>query len=148
MCPLPSIVDTYGPISHKTPHLVQTARTSRLPWSPPDAKSVDHRETVNQAIAEATKATELDPRLVQAYDLLGSLYLQNEQPDRAVKASQIALTIAPKDQRALYTLILALRKTNSKGELKELVQKLTDLRKSEAMESNQKARYGQLVEEQ
>jgi tetratricopeptide (TPR) repeat protein len=118
-----------------------------ISWSPPDTKSVDHRSTVNQAIAEANKATELDPRLVQAYDLLGSLYLQNEQIDRAIKASQTALKIAPKDQQALYTLILALRKTNSKDELKNLVQKLTDLRKSEAIESNQKARYGQLIEE-
>jgi hypothetical protein len=29
-CPLQSIVDTYGPIPHKAPPLVQTARTSRL----------------------------------------------------------------------------------------------------------------------
>jgi tetratricopeptide (TPR) repeat protein len=118
-----------------------------ISWSAPDAKSVDHRGIVNQAIAEATKAIELDPQLVQAYDLLGSLYLQIEQIDLAIKSSRVALKIAPNDQQALYTLILALRKTNSKGELKDLVQKLTDLRKSEASESNQKTRYGQLLEE-
>jgi tetratricopeptide (TPR) repeat protein len=118
-----------------------------ISWSPSDEKSVHYRETVNQAIAEAAKATELDPRLVQAYDLLCSLYMQNEQIDRAIKASRVALKIAPKDQQALYTLILALRKTTSKDELKDLVRRLSDLRDSEAVESNKKAHYGQLVEE-
>ncbi|HTB96288.1 MAG TPA: hypothetical protein VK716_04720, partial [Terracidiphilus sp.] len=100
-----------------------------------------------QAISEARKATEIDPRLVQAYDLLGSLYLQTEQIEPAIKECRTALKIEPKDQQSLYTLILALRKTSSKDELKSLVQRLTELRKEEGVENSQKAKYGQLVEE-
>jgi len=117
-----------------------------ISWSPPDSRS-DFRQNVRQAISEAAKATELDPHLVEAYDLLASLYLQNGQIDPAIKACRAALKIAPKDQQALFTLILALRKTSSRQELKGLVQTLTDLRKAEAIGNSQKARYGQLVED-
>jgi tetratricopeptide (TPR) repeat protein len=116
-----------------------------LSWSPPDSK-VDFRQNVGEAISEASKATQLDPHLVEAYDLLASLYLQDEQFDPAIKACRAALKLAAKDQQALYTLILALRKTNSKEELKGLVQTLTDLRKAEAIGNSAKTRYGELVE--
>jgi tetratricopeptide (TPR) repeat protein len=118
-----------------------------ISWSPNDEKSGAHRESLLQAISEARKATEIDPRLVQAYDLLGSLYLQTEQIEPAIKECRTALKIEPKDQQSLYTLILALRKTSSKDELKSLVQRLTELRKEEGVENSQKAKYGQLVEE-
>lgn len=117
-----------------------------ISWSTPDPKSGNHREIDDQAISEATKATDLDPRLVQAYDLRGSLYLEKGQFDQAIKVSRLSLKIDPKDQHALYTLILALRKTNARDELKGLVQALTDARNAEAVENNQ-ARYGQLLEE-
>jgi hypothetical protein len=52
----------------------------------------------------------------------------------------------PKDQQAVYSLILALRKTGAKEELKGLVQTLTDLRKEEQAENNHTNRYGQLIE--
>jgi tetratricopeptide (TPR) repeat protein len=110
--------------------------------------AIRHREgpCLVFAISAATKSIELDPHLVQAYDLLASLYLQASQPERAVKACRTALNIMPKDQQAIYTLILALRKTGAKEELKGLVQTLTDLRKEEQAENNRKNRYGQLVE--
>lgn len=118
-----------------------------ISWSAPEPNSGSHRQLDNQAIFEATKAIELDPRLVQAYDLLGSLYLQNDQVDQAIKASRAALKIEPKDQHALYTLILALRKTSSKDELKSLVQTLANLRNAEATQNSQKTLYGEFVEE-
>jgi tetratricopeptide (TPR) repeat protein len=117
-----------------------------LSWSPPDAKQEGTRDSLNEAISAATKSTELDPHLAQAYDLLGSLYLQADQPERAVKACRTVLAIAPKDQQAVYTLILALRKTGAREELKGLVKTLTDLRKAEQTENSVKNRYGQLVE--
>ena len=117
-----------------------------LSWSPPDAKQDSAPDNSAEAISAATKSIELDPHLVQAYDLLASLYLQASQPERAVKACRTALNIMPKDQQAIYTLILALRKTGAKEELKGLVQTLTDLRKEEQAENNRKNRYGQLVE--
>jgi len=117
-----------------------------LSWSPPDAKQEGTKDSLNEAISTATRSIELDPHLVQAYNLLGSLYLQAEQPEQAVKACRTALAISPKDQQAVYTLILALRKTGAKEELKGLVQTLTDLRKAEQTENRAKTSYGQLVE--
>lgn len=117
-----------------------------LSWSPPDANPADNQKNVSEAISAAKKATELDSHLVQAYDLLGSLYLQNGEHDRAVRACRAALDINPKDQQAVYSLILLLRKTAEKQELNALVKKLTDLRKAEGDENTRKFRYGQLVE--
>lgn len=117
-----------------------------LSWSPPDAKQESSQESVAEAISAAKKSLELNPRLTQSYDLLASLYLQADQPENAVKVCRAALAIAPKDQQAVYSLILALRKTGAKEELKGLVQTLTELRKEEQAESNRAKRYGQLVE--
>jgi tetratricopeptide (TPR) repeat protein len=118
-----------------------------LSWSPPEAKDrAGAANSLVEAIGTAEKATQLDPQLVQAWELLASLYLQNDRMADAVKASRTALALAPKDQQALYTLILALRKTGSKDELKELVQKLTELRKDEQAANSQGNHYGRLVE--
>ena len=116
-----------------------------LSWAP---VSGDPHETGSTAesIAMANKATELDPHLVQAWDLLASQYLNAGQPQPAVKAAHAALNIDPKDQQALYTLILALRKTGSRSELQKLVQTLTQLRKEQDVENNRTKRYGRLVE--
>ncbi len=116
-----------------------------LSWSGPDEGS--SQPNVTEAISAAEKAKELDPHLVQDYDLLASLYLQNGQLQKAIDTCRAALKLSPKDQSALYTLILALRKTGPKDELKELVQKLTELRKEEQSENRQKQRYGMLVEQ-
>lgn len=117
-----------------------------LSWSPPDARQESSQESLTEAISAATKSIALDPHRVQAYDLLASLYLQADQPQQAVKVCRSALRIMPKDQQAVYSLILALRKTGAKEELKGLVHTLTDLRKEEQAESSRGNRYGQLVE--
>lgn len=116
-----------------------------LSWAPANG---DHRESASAAecIAMATKATQLDPRLVQAWDLLASQYLDAGQLEPAIKASRKALSIDPKDQQAVYTLILALRKTGSRAELQKLVQTLTELRKEQDVENNRTKRYGRLIE--
>ncbi len=117
-----------------------------LSWSPPDAKPDSSQQSIHEAISAAKKSIELDPHLAQAYDLLASLYLQSGQPEQAIKTCRAVLVITPKDQQAVYNLILALRKTGAKDELKGLVQTLTELRKQEQEENNRKYRYGQLVE--
>ena len=117
-----------------------------LSWTPPDAQPGDHARSVAEAISAATSAVKLDPQLVQAYDLLGSLYLQNGQTEPAIHACRTALKLNPKDQQALYSLILALRKTGSKEELKLLVEQLTSLRKEEQAANKNSAHYGTLIE--
>lgn len=120
-----------------------------LSWAPSGSKhGSDASHATAQALAAVLKATSLDPHLVQAWDLLASLYLQTERSSDAAKASRAALMLEPKDQQALYTLILALRKTGSKEELSGLVQQLTQLRKEEQIANSQKNHYGQLVESQ
>jgi tetratricopeptide (TPR) repeat protein len=117
-----------------------------LSWSPPDAKPGNNETGIENAIAAAKKAIELEPQLVNAHDLLASLYLQIDKPELAEKACRAALAINPKDQQAIYSLILALRKTGIKQQLNTLVKQLTELRKSEGEENARKVRYGQLVE--
>lgn len=118
-----------------------------LSWSPSDSRPEDNQKSVAEAISAAAKATELDPHLVQAYDLLASLYLQADKAQQAVKACRTALSLKAKDQQALYTLILALRKTGNKDELKGLVQTLISLRKEEQAENAKKSHYGRLIEQ-
>lgn len=118
-----------------------------LYWSGPEEKSAGYQKNIAEAIANAEKARELDPNLPQVYDLLSTLYLQNEQYQQAIDVCRTALKKTPNDQQVVYTLILALRKIGAKDELKVLVQRLTELRKQEQMENNQKPRYGMLVEQ-
>lgn len=116
-----------------------------LSWAP---ASGDQGESANSAecIAMAAKATVIDPHLVEAWDLLASQYLDAGQRESAIKAARTALSIDPEDQQALYTLILASRKTGSRAELQKLVQRLTELRKKQDVENNRAKRYGRLVE--
>lgn len=119
-----------------------------LSWSPPDANPADTQKATGEAIDAAKKATELNPHLVQAYDLLGPLYLQTDQREQAIKACRSALAMDAKDQQATYTLILALRKSGDRQELNALVKRLTELRKAEGDQNTRQFRYGQLIEGQ
>ncbi len=118
-----------------------------LNWSGTQQKASDYQKNIAEAISNAEIAKRLDPNLVQAYDLLSTLYLQSEQFQKAIDTCRAVLKIMPKDQQALYTLILALRKVGSKDELNSFVQRLTAVRKEEQMENNQKPRYGMLIEQ-
>jgi tetratricopeptide (TPR) repeat protein len=119
-----------------------------LSWSGPDSTTGTAANNVTEAIAMAHKSIALDPHRAETEDLLASLELQASPPELAIKACRAALAINPKDQQAVYSLILALRKTGARDELKDLVQKLTDLRKADNAENLRQSRYGQLVESQ
>ncbi len=72
------------------------------------------------------------------------------RPDAAcwatIKAGGPALTIDPKDQQAIYSLILSLGKAGDKEKLSGLVQYSTDIRRAEIRENARKYHYGQLFE--
>ncbi len=85
-----------------------------------------------QAIESARKAVDLQPSLILARDMLGSLYLEDEQYQLSVEQSRQALQIDPKDQTALYHLIMVLRKTKDNKELPELLKRLAQLRQESA----------------
>jgi tetratricopeptide (TPR) repeat protein len=84
-----------------------------------------------EAIAAATRATQLNPDFVLPRDMLGNLYLKSGQLNLAIEQCRLALHGNPSDQEALYHLIQALRQSGkgTKTEMAELVKRLADLRR-------------------
>jgi tetratricopeptide (TPR) repeat protein len=94
-----------------------------------------------EGVAAAERAVKLDPRMVAAHDLLATLYQQSGQTQLAIKESRAALAVDPKDQQAIYHLILSLRKTNEKDQVPALLKQLTELRAAAQAEGAQKQKY-------
>lgn len=99
-----------------------------------------------QAIASARRAADLQPSLVYAHDALAKLYLQAGQNQQAVNECNRALHYDPKDQVALYHLIVGLRKTGHKADLPQLLKRLAALRQEATKEEAERNRY-KLVEQ-
>ena len=76
---------------------------------------------------------------------MGKLYLQGGKYSEAAAQCRKALEINPKDQTALYHLIQALRKTDKKTEIPELLKRLALLRQQATKEEREQYRY-KLVE--
>ena len=93
----------------------------------------------------ARKAVALKPTLGPAHDLLGKLYLQAGQNREALSQCRKAVDINPKDQTALYHLIQAIRKTEDKSELPDLLKRLAQLRQETTKEEEQRSRYKLIV---
>ena len=84
--------------------------------------------TFEQALAAAQKSVQLEPDFSLGRDLLSRLYLQQGDLKAAVEQSRLAFRADPRDQTALYHLILALRKSGDTGEVSALVEKLNVLK--------------------
>ncbi|GAC1662402.1 MAG: hypothetical protein NVS9B4_16010 [Candidatus Acidiferrum sp.] len=98
------------------------------------------------ALNSARKAVALQPTLGAARAVLAKLYMQTEQYQEAVHQCRKALDIDPKDQTALYRLIQALRKTEQKDEIPDLLKRLALLREQVTKEERERYRY-KLIEE-
>jgi tetratricopeptide (TPR) repeat protein len=83
-----------------------------------------------EEVEAATRAVELDPRLVAAHDLLSEVYYDNGQTDLAIEQSHAALALDPNDQQAVYHLVVSLRKTDQKNQIPVLLKRLVELRAS------------------
>jgi tetratricopeptide (TPR) repeat protein len=94
-----------------------------------------------QAIAAAQLAARLDPQMAAAHDLLATLYLRDEHNQDAIEQCRAALATDPNDQQALYHLILALRKTDQKDQVPELLKQLMQLRTVAQQQGVQQKRY-------
>ncbi len=105
--------------------------------------SPEYREEIDAA----TLAVKLDPKLLQAHDLLATIYIAAGKPDLAIQQSRASLQVDPDDQQALYHLILATRGTGSKVEVSVLVKRLMTARNTEAQKSAKSPRLYQLVEQ-
>jgi tetratricopeptide (TPR) repeat protein len=97
------------------------------------------------ALRSAKKAVALRPSLGPARSVLAKLYLQNGHYSEAAVQCRKALEIDPKDQTALYHLIQAVRKTEKKGEIPELLKRLAQLRQEATKNEREHYRY-KLVE--
>jgi tetratricopeptide (TPR) repeat protein len=97
------------------------------------------------AMQSAKKAVGLRPSLGPARGVLAKLYLKNGQFPEAAAQCRKALEIDPKDQSAVYHLIQALRKTDKKSEIPELLKQLASLRQQATNEEREQYRY-KLVE--
>jgi tetratricopeptide (TPR) repeat protein len=82
-----------------------------------------------EAVQSAARAVQLQPNFPLAHNLLGNLYFEAGQNEKAIAECRIVLRENPDDQVALYHLLLALRKTNdSNGEIPGIVKRLAELR--------------------
>jgi tetratricopeptide (TPR) repeat protein len=99
----------------------------------------------DETLKAAMRAAQLNPKRTDAENLLASIYLQAGETQAAIKASEVALAINPEDPQALYHLVLAVRKTDQKSELPELVKRLMKAR-SEAEAKTERSRPHTLVE--
>jgi tetratricopeptide (TPR) repeat protein len=98
-----------------------------------------------KAMRSARRAVEIRPTLGPARGVLAKLYLQSGKYQEAAIECRKALEIDPNDQTAVYHLIQALRKTESKTEIPALLKRLALLRQEAAKEEREQYRY-KLVE--
>ena len=84
----------------------------------------DTKQGTKEVILEASAAVRLDDTMLAAYDLLATTYLRQGEVTAAINECRRALALNPKDEQALYYLVLALRKTGDKGEIASLVARL------------------------
>lgn len=99
--------------------------------------SADFRE----AVREGERAVQINPQLTAARDLLGDLYLKSGESSKAVVQSREALKADPSDQAALYHLVQALRNTDKKDEIPDLLKRLAALREDTRKQEEAKNRY-------
>ena len=67
-------------------------------------------------MSSAQKAVTLDPTLTTAHNVLAKYYLDSGENVLAAKECRLVLVQSPADQTALYHLVIALRKTVSRGD--------------------------------
>ena len=99
-----------------------------------------------EEIRAATTAVKLDPKLVEAHDLLSSAYYSAGRMQDSIDQSRAALAINASDEAALYHLMLALRKTGQDDEARGLVKQLMELR-AHSRVNQPPARYYHLYEQ-
>jgi tetratricopeptide (TPR) repeat protein len=93
------------------------------------------------ALQSAKKAVALNPALGPAHSVLGKLYLDAGEYQEAAVQCRKALNIDPKDKTALYRLIQALKKTDQKSEIPQLLTRFAQLRQQATNEEREQYRF-------
>jgi tetratricopeptide (TPR) repeat protein len=109
----------------------------------PTAGSVPFHE----AMRLCQLAIKMKPDLVDARDLLASMYMSSGQFDLAAEECRQALRYVPTDETATYRLLISLRHAGKKDELPDLVKRLSELHKQSLQKELDRKKY-RLVEDQ
>jgi tetratricopeptide (TPR) repeat protein len=123
--------------AHPTDALTQYLLAEALSQESPHRGSSDYAEEVTAA----RRACDLDPTMVAAHDLLATIYLRDGQTSLAIEQSNASLAVNPKDQQAIFHLVLGLRKTAEKDRISALLTQLAALRTAAQSEARQNKRY-------
>jgi tetratricopeptide (TPR) repeat protein len=123
--------------AHPKDALTQYLLAEALSQESPHQGSSDYAEEV----AAAKRACDLDPSMVAAHDLLATIYLRDGHTSLAIEQSNAALAVDPKDQQAIFHLVLGLRKTGQKDRISSLLKQLTELRNETLSEATENKRY-------
>jgi tetratricopeptide (TPR) repeat protein len=109
----------------------------------------NQNRSAQESIEEATKALELKPNMIEARDLLGSIYIDQQKYDLAASQCRLALKDSPSDQSAMYHLIIALRHSGAEGqnEVPALVKQLSALKQTNRQLEAERKTF-KLVEQQ
>lgn len=101
-------------------------------------------KVTDEAMNSALLAVKIQPDLVQARDLLASMYMSYGKYGLAIEQCRLALQYAPSDRTALYHLIIALRRSGQSGErdeIEKLVKRLSDLQQSGLQQETARKRF-------
>jgi tetratricopeptide (TPR) repeat protein len=98
-----------------------------------------------EELRAARQAVRLDPHVTLAHNLLGTLYLKEQNAALAIEQFEAVLKYDPANQEAVYHLILAVRKTDRENEIPALTKRLADLRAAANERESRTIRY-KLVE--
>jgi tetratricopeptide (TPR) repeat protein len=109
-------------------------------------------DTSSAASSEATRsallAVKLKPDLVEARNLLASIYLRSGKYTLAMEQCKRVLEYAPNDQGAMYHLIIALRHSGGQtAEIHTWVKRLAELQQTSLQQDTDRKRF-RLVEQQ
>jgi len=103
----------------------------------------DHQAS-REALQSALDAVRLKPHMVEAHDVLSSIYARSGQYDKAIEQCHLALRDQPDDQIAMYHLLIALRHSGGaehQDEIDSLVSGLSELKKTARKDENQRKRF-------
>jgi tetratricopeptide (TPR) repeat protein len=104
----------------------------------------------DEAMRSALLAVKLKPDLVQARDLLASMYMSSGQYGLAIEQCRLALQYSPSDKTAIYHLIIALRHSGQSGqrdEIQVLAKRLSGLQETSLHQETDRKRF-KMVEQQ
>jgi tetratricopeptide (TPR) repeat protein len=94
-----------------------------------------------EEVEAANRACHLDPSMVAPHDLLATIYLRDERTSLAIEQAKAALAIDPRDQQAMYHLVLALRKTGQRDQISSLLKQMAALRSEAQTQARENKRY-------